>query len=99
MKCSLCGEETKRNGQTKAGTQRWRCKACDASTTYKYSKGVGHFDVFLDWMLHKDTQKETGVADRAFRQWIRKYWSYWALPPVCEDKETVVFLGWVVSCA
>ena len=90
MKCSLCGGEMKRNGHTKAGTQRWRCKACNASTTYNYSRNEKNFKLFLDWLFGKETQKETGKADRTFRQQIQGYWDYWALPPICEDKEIVI---------
>jgi len=90
MKCSLCGGEMKRNGHTKAGTQRWRCKACNASTTYSYRKNGNHFETFLDWLFGKKTQKETGQPDRTFRQQVQPYWNYWALPPIYEDKEAVI---------
>ena len=57
MKCSLCGGDMKRNGQTKAGTQRWRCKACNTSTTCNYRKNEQNFESFLDWLLAKKHKK------------------------------------------
>ena len=35
--CPSCGGEMKRNGKTKAGTQRWRCKSCGASGVHSYN--------------------------------------------------------------
>lgn len=34
-KCEACGNAMKRNGRTSAGAQRWRCKACGASSTHR----------------------------------------------------------------
>ena len=31
-KCPICGNAMRRNGKTKSGTQRWRCKSCGASS-------------------------------------------------------------------
>lgn len=31
--CPICGSEMRRNGKTRSGTQRWRCKSCGASST------------------------------------------------------------------
>lgn len=47
MKCSLCGGEMKRNGQTKAVTQRWRCKAYNTSTTCNYRKNEQNLESFF----------------------------------------------------
>ena len=91
-KCSLCGGEMKRNGHTKAGTQRWRCKTCNASTTNNYGQNEDPFESFLSWLFGKSTQKEMGKPDRTFRQQIQRYWDYWALPPIHEDKETVIYV-------
>ncbi len=33
VRCPSCGAAMKRNGRTGAGSQRWRCRACGASTT------------------------------------------------------------------
>ena len=80
----------KRNGRTKAGTQRWRCKTCNASATCSYRKNGDHVELLLDWLFSKETQKETGQPDRTFRQQVHESWNYWALPPICEDVETVI---------
>ena len=32
--CPSCGGGMKRNGRTKAGSQRWRCKSCGASCVH-----------------------------------------------------------------
>ena len=90
QKCSLCGGEMKRNGHTKAGAQRWRCKACNASTTCRYQKNEDVFEAFLSWLFSKETQRDAGHPDRTFRQKIQECWDYWVLPPIHEERETVI---------
>lgn len=90
MKCSLCGGEMKRNGHTKAGTVRWRCKACNASTTFHYESGSKDFELFLQWLFGKNSQGELEAESRSFRRRMEQFWTYWALPPVCEDNESVI---------
>lgn len=92
QKCSLCGGEMKRNGHTKAGGQRWRCKACNASTTCRYQKNEDVFEAFLSWLFSKETQRDAGHPDRTFRQKIQECWDYWALPPIYEERETVIYV-------
>ena len=90
LKCALCGGEMKRNGFTKAGKQRWRCKVCDASTTYRYDAQNSEFEAFLNWLFGKTTQKNQRIEDRSFRRKIAPYWNYWPLPPIHEQPETAI---------
>ena len=80
----------KRNGYTKAGTQRWRCKTCNASTTYHYDAEANKFGLFLRWLFGKESQSETGISCRTLRQKIQRYWHYWPLPPIHEQQEIAV---------
>ncbi|WP_421015713.1 transposase-like zinc-binding domain-containing protein, partial [Glutamicibacter creatinolyticus] len=33
--CIICHSPMKKNGTTSKGTQRWRCKNCNSSTTFQ----------------------------------------------------------------
>ena len=60
--CVLCDGQLKRNGKTSAGSTRWLCKGCGASS----SNSVARSDVarrhelnqFLGWLLGKHSQAE-----------------------------------------
>ena len=58
VRCPSCGATMKRNGKTGAGTQRWRCGACGASTTLSYDDGAARLEEFLAWLLSKATQAD-----------------------------------------
>ena len=45
--CPACGAEMKRNGKTKAGAQRWRCKACGGSATHANDVSGRELDRFF----------------------------------------------------
>ena len=65
--CPSCGAAMKRNGRTKAGTQRWRCRACGASTTVSYDDTAARLEEFLAWLTSKDTQLSMPGQGRTFR--------------------------------
>ncbi len=67
VKCLSCGFAMKKNGKTSAGTQRWRCYLCGASTTLHYDDTTARFKEFLAWLLSKDTQAEMAGSGRTFR--------------------------------
>lgn len=91
-KCSVCGGDTKRNGTTSSGRQRWRCKFCGASTTQKYNNEAKLLKQFLDWLLSKKTQAEMGIADRTFRHLTAQFWDIWPVLPLCDEIHHVVYM-------
>lgn len=88
--CPACGGETKRNGKTSAGTTRWRCKSCGASTTQSYDKSAKLFELFLEWLLSKKRQHEMGMPARTFRHLTSSYWSIWPVAPFCDEIHHVI---------
>ena len=46
-KCPVCGLPMKRNGKTRAGTQRWRCGSCGASSVHRYDSEAVFDRVFF----------------------------------------------------
>ena len=49
--CPSCGAKMKRNGKTKAGTQRWRCTSCGASSVHGNNTDARELKAFLGWLL------------------------------------------------
>lgn len=88
--CPACGGETKRNGKTSAGTTRWRCKSCGASTTQNYDRSTKLFKLFLDWLLSKKRQHEMGMPARTFRRLTSSFWSIWPVAPYCDEIHHVI---------
>lgn len=88
--CPACGGKTKRNGKTKAGTTRWRCMSCGASTTQKYDKTSKQLEMFLGWLLSKRRQSEMGMPSRTFRHLTSQFWEVWPIAPVCDEIHHVV---------
>ncbi|QXQ09346.1 IS1249 family transposase [Paeniglutamicibacter sp. Y32M11] len=79
--CEVCGSALKRNGKTSAGTQRWRCIHCGASSVKKRPdlKRRAELNLFLQWILGKQSQASynpgTGRTLRHNTQWC------WAIEP------------------
>ena len=46
--------------------------------------------LFLLWMFGKKTQRGNRMDSRTFRRRINLFWHYWALPPIHEERETVI---------
>ncbi len=90
--CSACGGNTKRNGKTASGTQRWLCLSCKASTTQKYDREIKLFKLFLNWLLSKKRQDEMGMPARTFRHLTARFWRLWPVSPVCDEVHHVVYV-------
>ncbi|MFT4470371.1 IS1249 family transposase [Arthrobacter sulfonylureivorans] len=79
--CALCGGTLKRNGKTAAGSPRWRCKACGASTSERRRRpdvSQRHdLEAFLRWLLGKDSQaRADGTATgRTLRRRVAWCWN------------------------
>ena len=92
MKCPYCGSRMKKNGKTKAGRQRWRCKACGASSVKRYNSASHDLKVFLDWLLFKDVQLDMPGCGRTFRRHAEKFWRIWPMPPVVDEIHRVIHI-------
>lgn len=69
-RCLVCGAGLVKNGRTAAGTQRWRCPGCGASSVRKRGDVTRRhqFTAFLKWLVGKASQAETdGMSGRSFR--------------------------------
>lgn len=78
-----------KNGRTAAGTQRWRCQNCGASSVRKRDDVTRRHQltVFLTWLLGKQSQVEAhGTSGRTFRR--STVWC-WDIQPRLGPVETV----------
>lgn len=92
MKCLYCGSRMKKNGKTKVGRQRWRCKACEASPIKRYDSISHDLKVFLDWLLSKNIQLDMPGCGRTFRRHAEKFWRVWPLPRYIDEIHRVIFV-------
>lgn len=78
--CALCGHGLVKNGKTAAGTQRWICPACKASSinTRPIVQEKRHFAMFLDWILSGESAdhlaNRLGISHRTLTRWFRLMW-------------------------
>ncbi len=92
-KCSACGAQMKRNGRTKSGAQRWRCKSCGASMTHRIDSSAKHLKAFLKWLLGKLPVSESAACSSAtFRRRATRFWRLWPLPGYTGEVHDVVFV-------
>ena len=78
--CPACGSAMKRNGTTSAGTQRWRCKGCGASSTVRYDDTASRLRGFLTWPMSREPQAGMPGGGRTFRRDTAEFWSIWPMP-------------------
>lgn len=77
--CLTCKNKLKKRGKTVAGTQRWYCKICTASST-RLRPDLSRsfvFEDFISWLLGKAAQEELDISGRTFRD--RTSWC-WGVP-------------------
>lgn len=83
----------KRNGKTKAGRQRWRCRSCGASTTHRIDNTAKHLKAFLKWLFGKLSISEiAGCSKDTFRRRSAYFWKLWPLPEYTGEVHDVVFV-------
>lgn len=84
--CLICNTALVKNGKTAAGTQRWLCPICKASSVRKRGDVTRKHQLsrFLTWLLGKLSQAETdGLTGRSFRDQTAWCWRVTPrLPPV-----------------
>lgn len=81
-RCLLCNTKLVKNGKTAAGSQRWKCPTCGASSSRKRVDVTrrGQLDRFLNWLTGAQAQNGSGGASRA-RQFRRETSWCWELRP------------------
>lgn len=64
--CDTCSGTLKKNGTTTAGTTRYRCTRCGASTSAKRTgrKHQAEITRFVAWLLGNSTEAERGITRR-----------------------------------
>lgn len=92
VKCPVCGGKMVRNGKTAAGSQRWLCKSCRATTTHRIDNDAKLLKTFLDWLFSSKTQAQTRMSARTFRRKCAKFWDIWPLPQPTGEAHRVVFV-------
>ena len=80
VRCPSCGAAMKRNGKTKAGSQRWRCPSCGASSTVSYDDTAAKLGKFLAWLMSKGAQLSMPGQGRTFRRMTAGFWRVWPMP-------------------
>lgn len=82
----------KGNGRTKAGTQRWRCPKCGASSVRKHDSGAKQLAAFLKWLLSKDAIADLKTSRATF--WCKTAWAWriWPIAPATGELHDVAFL-------
>ena len=82
----------KRNGKTKAGTQRWRCKACGASAVRRIDNRAKRLDEFLGWLMSKKTLQELSFSQPTFWRRTSEFWKIWPIAPYTGEVCDIVFM-------
>ena len=90
--CPSCGAKMKRNGKTKAGTQRWRCTSCGASSVHGNNTDARELKAFLGWLLSRERQCDMPGGGRTFRRRMRRFWEVWPMPEVVDEVHRVVYV-------
>ena len=98
INCPICGKKCVKSGKTNAGSQRWLCKACKSSFTHKIDNNSKELKSFLEWLFGKEAQSTMPGEGRSFRRKTAKFWDIWTLPPVVEEKHSVVFVDGIYLC-
>ena len=91
-RCAACGGATKKNGLSKSGRQRWRCKECGASFVRTIDNAAKLLGLFLRWLLSKASQSEMGYSRSKFKRLTAEFWKIWPVAPYTGEVCDVVFL-------
>lgn len=81
-----------RHGETSAGRQRWRCRACSHSGVHQIDASAKHLGEFLDWLLSRRRQVDMPGAGRSFRRRTQRLWEVWPLPGMVDEVHHVVYV-------
>lgn len=101
-RCLVCGAGLVKNGRTAAGTQRWRCPECGASSVRRREDVTRRYQLaaFLAWLIGKHSQADAdGRTGRSFRHATAWCWDVQPrLGPVTTTHHQVLVDGiWIGS--
>ena len=96
--CPVCGNSCSKYGRNKSGSQRWICRNCKSINTPKIDNLTKQLNIFLKWLFSKDIQKDMPGCGRTFRRKTSQFWDIWTLPPIVEEKHSVVFVDGIYLC-
>ncbi|WP_440589996.1 IS1/IS1595 family N-terminal zinc-binding domain-containing protein [Olsenella uli] len=88
----MCGGTIKRDGKTKAGTRRWRCPACGASSVRRIDTRAKELGAFLRRLLSKRTTSELPGSRTSFRRRTSWVWGIWPIAHATGEVHDVVRL-------
>lgn len=88
--CPTRGSKMKRNGKTKAGSQRWRCADCNASCTNGNDVSQRELNAFLRWLLSNESQSDMPGGGRTFRRHAMRFWGVWPMPEAVDEMHRVI---------
>ena len=91
-RCPICKGKMARNGKSAAGSQRWKCKECKATSTNKIDNSAKRLNEFLDWLLSKQRMADMPGGGRTFRRRTKDFWSIWPLAPLVDEIHRVVYV-------
>ena len=82
----------RKNGTTRAGSQRWKCADCSVGATAPRTDRKHDADLraFLDWLLSGRTQGDMGTGPRMFRKRIQWCWNIRPEIPACTTRHHTV---------
>ena len=92
QKCPICAGDMIRYGTTAAGSQRWRCSSCKATTTRRIDNSAKLLRAFLGWLLSGKRQADMPGGGRTFRRKCARFWRVWPIAPVTGEVHRVVFV-------
>ena len=100
--CMVCRSKLVKNGKTAAGTQRWRCPSCGASSVRRRPDVTRREQLtrFVGWLVGKHTQAEIDgtMTGRTFRRQTAWCWDLEPrLPPATTIHHAVLVDGFWVS--
>lgn len=72
--------------------ERWRARACGASSTHANDSAARDLRSFVGWLLSKDTQLDMPGQGRTFRRKTSRFWGIWPMPEVVDEIHRVVFV-------
>lgn len=92
QKCSVCGGSMIKYGKTKAGSQRWQCPTCKATSTRKIDNAAKLLSTFLGWLLSGKRQADMPGGGRTFRRKCARFWEVWPIAPITGEVHRTVFV-------
>ena len=87
-----CGAKMKRNGKTRAGSQRWRCTSCGASSVHGNNTDARELKAFLGWLLSRNRQCDMPGGGRTFRRRMRRFWGVWPVREIVDEVHRAVYV-------